>query len=260
MKKVYFALLLLVSLSSSAQTKSSLIYDNNAQKRNVPVFKGVKVSSAIDLYLTQSDVNEVAVSATSNEIRDHIITEVEGGVLIIRFESSGWRSWSWGDHKMKAYVSIKNIETLQASGASNVKINGIIKSDNLKIKISGASDVKNANFKVAHLLIDASGASDFKGEVNCQTLSVEASGASTVSLNGMSDDAVMNSNGASNVKAFDLVVKAASLTASGASDIHCTVTQIVNVDASGASSINYKGEASVKKYHSSGASNIHHKE
>jgi hypothetical protein len=260
MKKIWSLLFVVLTLNSVAQTKSNLVYDNNAQKRSVTAFKGVKVSSAIDLYLTQSDVNEVAVSASSNEIRDRIITEVEEGVLVIRFENSGWRSWSWGDHKMKAYVSIKNIESLQASGASNVKVIGSINSDKLKIKISGASDLKNASIKAEHLVIDASGASDFKAEVNANTISVDASGASTVSLNGNVDDAVINSNGASDVKAYDLSVKAASLIASGASDIHCTVTKIINVDASGASTINYKGEASMRKYHSSGASNVHHRD
>jgi hypothetical protein len=97
MKKIWSLLFVVLTLNSVAQTKSNLVYDNNAQKRSVLAFKGVKVSSAIDLYLTQSDVNEVAVSASSNEIRDRIITEVEEGVLVIRFENSGWRSWSWGD-------------------------------------------------------------------------------------------------------------------------------------------------------------------
>lgn len=260
MKRIFSVILLLVVVSVIAQNKTSLIYDNNAQKRNVPAFKGVKVSSAIDLYLTQGDVNEVAVSANSNEIRDHIITEVENGILVIRLENGGWRSWSWGDHKMKAYVSIKEIESLQASGASNVKVNGGLTADRLKIKIHGASDMKNATIKANHLTIDAAGASDFKGNITSQTLSVDASGASSVNLSGNVDDAVISSNGASDVKSYDLVAKAANLDASGASSIHLTVNTIVNIEASGSSSINYKGNATIKKYHSSGASSIHHKD
>lgn len=59
-------------------TKTAIVYDDNAQVRKVANFNAISVSSAIDLYLTQSTTNKVAVSATSDEIRDHIITEVEG--------------------------------------------------------------------------------------------------------------------------------------------------------------------------------------
>jgi len=258
MKKIGVVLFLLVTLTSIGQSKSSLFYDGNAQKRNVPNFKGVKVSSAIDLYLSQGDVNEVAVSASSNEVRDRIITEVVGGILIIKFENSGWRSWSWGNNKMKAYVSIKDIESLQASGASNVKITGDLVADKLSITISGASDLKNANIKAGQLKLDASGASDMKANIAAQTLSIEASGASSISLSGSIDDAVVECNGASNVKAYDLIAKAASLKASGASDIQMTINVVANLDASGASSIKYKGNAIIKKNHAAGASHIYH--
>ena len=64
MKKILFALLVLLSFQLTAQ-KSAVIHDNNAQIRNVgSSFTAIKVSSAIDLYLTQSSNNQVAVSAT----------------------------------------------------------------------------------------------------------------------------------------------------------------------------------------------------
>ena len=84
MKKILFALLLLAVFVVNAQENKSIVYDENAQQRKVPSFTAISVSSAIDLYLTQSNKNEVAVSATNDEIRDHIITEVVGGTLIIR--------------------------------------------------------------------------------------------------------------------------------------------------------------------------------
>ena len=102
MKKILCLLFLAISVQSMAQ-KSGLIYDAHAQKRAVPAFNAIKVSSAINLYLTQSNVNEVAVSASEDDIRDQIVTEVVGGTLIIRLgESGNWFTWKkWGNYQTK---------------------------------------------------------------------------------------------------------------------------------------------------------------
>ena len=89
MKKLVLALLVLTSCNINAQQKTAIVYDDNAQVRKVANFYAISVSSAIDLYLTQSTTNKVAVSASSDEIRDQIITEIEGGVLIIRLGTNG---------------------------------------------------------------------------------------------------------------------------------------------------------------------------
>ena len=83
MKKLLFAILLLAGFTLHAQEKTSIVYDENAQVRKVSSFTAISVSSAIDLYLTQSNKNEVAVSASNDEIRDHIVTEVVGGLSLI---------------------------------------------------------------------------------------------------------------------------------------------------------------------------------
>ena len=163
MKKILCLLFLAISVQSMAQ-KSGLIYDAHAQKRAVPAFNAIKVSSAINLYLTQSNVNEVAVSASEDDIRDQIVTEVIGGTLIIRLgESGNWFTWKkWGNYQTKAYVSIKDINALSASGASNIHVVGTIESPKMRIKMTGASDLKNAQLNVGTLLMEVSGASSFK--------------------------------------------------------------------------------------------------
>ena len=167
MKKILFALMLLVGFVVNAQENKSIVYDENAQQRKVPSFTAISVSSAIDLYLTQSNKNEVAVSATNDEIRDHIITEVVGGTLIIRLGDKGtWFSWrKWGNYKTKAYVSIKDIDALTASGASTVHLVNTIESPKMRIKLSGASDFKG-NIKAGVLMYQLTGASDYKGEIS----------------------------------------------------------------------------------------------
>jgi hypothetical protein len=257
MKKILFALLLLAGFVVNAQENKSIVYDENAQQRKVPSFTAISVSSAIDLYLTQSNKNAVAVSATNDEIRDHIITEVVGGTLIIRLEDKGtWFSWrKWGNYKTKAYVSIKDIDALTASGASTVHLVNTIESPKMRIKLSGASDFKG-NIKAGVLMYQLTGASDYKGEVTANSIDIDGSGASSIELIGKVDDLAIEVSGASDAKLYNLTAKGAILRASGASNINVTVTEILKANARGASDINYKGNPTVKESNTSGASSI----
>ena len=257
MKNLLFAILLLAGFALNAQEKTSIVYDENAQLRKVSSFTAISVSSAIDLYLTQSNKNEVAVSASNDEIRDHIVTEVVGGTLIIRLGDKGtWFSWKkWGNYKTKAYVSIKDIDALTASGASNVHLVNTIESPKMRIKLSGASDFRG-NIKAGVLLYQLTGASDYKGEVNATSIDIDGSGASNIELTGTVDDLAVEVSGASDAKLYNLMAKGAILHASGASHVNANVTEILRASSSGASDINYRGNPNVKESTTSGASNI----
>src|ERR1044072_6782360 len=121
MRKI-LSLFLFRSLMIAASAQK-IMNDANAQKRNVSGFHAIEVSGGIDLYLSQGE-EAVAVSAAKDEYRDKIMTEVKDGVLKIRYE---WRSGlkiDWGNHKLKAYVSAKKLDGLNASGGSDVDIEG----------------------------------------------------------------------------------------------------------------------------------------
>lgn len=233
MKKFMLAFALIIGLSGFAQTT---IHDANAEVRNVSGFKGVSVSSAIDLYISQGSTEAVAVSAKDTKVRDRIKTEVKDGVLYISFDGNGWKNWGMGDQKMKAYVTIKDINRLEASGASDVKVSGSLKTDNLKLHLSGASD--------------------FEGNVEVDNIQVQGSGASDIKISGKADQAKIEMSGASDFKGYDFTVNYCKAEVSGAGDLQVTVNKELDAQASGASSIKYKGDAVVKRSDSSGASSI----
>jgi putative autotransporter adhesin-like protein len=236
MKKIFFLAAFAAGfIVASAQNK--LINDPNAEARKLnSSFHAIEVSNAIDLYLSQGDEEAVAVSASDKSDIYHIITEVDNGVLKIRFQNTGRIIWHWKDRKFKAYVSFKNIDRLSASGASNVYVEGTLTSSSLAVHMSGASDLKG-NLKSDDLKIDLSGASD-------------------ALISGSANNVIIDVSGASDVKAFDFVSENCTAHASGASDIKITVNKELNVHASGASDIHYKGTATIKDLHSSGASSV----
>ena len=237
MKKLLFSLLSLLCVYASVGQK--VINDPNVEVRNLSGFNAIKVSNAIDLFISQSNEETVAVSAINTEYRDKIKTTVENGVLKIWFddEKKFWRNT--GNKKLKAYVSFKTIDKITASGACDVSVSGIIKLNNLNLNLSGASD--------------------FKGEVQLNALNASISGASDIQIKGTVVNLNVDASGASDFKGYDLQTENCKADVSGASGVQITVNKELNAEASGASSVYYKGNGVIRNLKTGGASSVSRK-
>ena len=217
-----------------------MINDKNAQKRNVQGFHGVHISGGIDLYLTQGGEEAVAVSASDPEVRDRIKTEVRDGVLEIYIESESWHWNHWGNQHMKAYVSVKTIDLLHASGGSDVFFESPLKSDRLNLEMSGGSDL-HGKMAVGELRVHQTGGSDSYVSGSATSLSVHTSGGS-------------------DFHGYDLIAENCHVEASGGSDAYVTVNKELTATASGGSDVHYKGNGVVRESHSSGSGSISHRD
>lgn len=234
MKNLLFTTAFIVAAFISNAQKT-IVNDNNAEARQLTgSFTAIKVSGGIDIYISQSDAEAIAVSATEQKYRDDIKTIIENGTLRIYYDSK--MGWNKGNKKLKVYISFKNLERLEASGACDVHVAGTI--------------------AVPSLSLDMSGASDFKGAVTVTTLAMELSGASDARISGTATNVTIQSSGASDVKGYDLVTENCTAKATGASDINITVNKELNVHASGASDVYYRGTCVIRDLHSSGASTV----
>lgn len=211
-----------------------IINDPNVQPREIGSFHSIRVSNAIDLFLSQDETESLAVSALKEEYRDRIKTVIEDGVLVISFNNNGFNFH--GNMKLRAYVGFKELKKLTASGASDVIVTGTI--------------------KTAELSINMSGASDFKGAVETGIFNVKLSGASDATVSGTASTLTIRTNGASDFKGYELKSDYCDIETSGASDVQVTVNKEISAKASGASDVNYKGDAIVKNQQSSGASSV----
>jgi len=234
MNKIIITAVALIVLMNG-YTQKIIINDPNAQVRQITNFSAITVSGEINIYLSQGNEDAIAVSASEPAYRDNIRTSVENNVLKIWYDGKGW-SYNQGNKKLKAYVSFKNINKLSASGASDVHVNGLIKGNELAIHLTGASD--------------------FKGAVDINKLSLNQTGASDITISGKASTVNIEAVGASNVKGYTLEIENCTVRATGASDIKITVHKELTANATGASSISYKGNGVIKEVHSSGASSV----
>ena len=237
MKRIYIAILSLIMVSSViAQDVKTVVNDPNAELRIVANFTGIKVSGGIGVYISQGKENAVAVSCSDEKHNNKIVTEVKNGVLNIYVEKGAWNGWNWKGVTVKAYITVQQLEKLDASGASAVKI------------VEG--------LKVDFLKIDLSGASVLKGRVEATSLKLDASGASSISLTGKSNTVSIDLSGASVLKAYEFEIENCKVEASGASSIGIHVSKQLDVEASGASSIRYIGEPTIKQISVTGSSSV----
>lgn len=231
MKNLFLICLTIISLNTFGQ---EIINDKNAELRTVSAFNAIKVSGAIEVYLSQGSSTAVAISASEEKFRDKIKTEVVNNTLKVYYD--GGLSFNSGNKKLKAYISVTDINSLEASGASTFRISGTISGSSLNIKLTGASEI-TGNIKFTKLVADISGASKVKLSGNVDNIDIDASGAS-------------------DVKSYELAVDDCSVNATGASDVHITVNKEISAHAAGASSVFYKGEAVMKNINASGASSV----
>jgi len=236
MKNIIFALAFL--MTSGFVSAQKVVNDANAEVRKVSSFHAIHISNAIDAVITQGAEEGLAVSANNKEDVADIKTAVDGGVLKIWFEQKN--KWWPKNRKLKAYISVKNLDELKASGASDIKIDGSLTASHLKIDFSGASDLEGKLTVSNNLDIHLSGASDLK-------------------ITGSAKEVSIDANGASDVKAFDFTTTNCTVDASGASSVRITVDKELSARLSGASSVQYKGSAMIKDIKTSGASSISRK-
>lgn len=231
-----FILLIIIITSTVIAKAQNIVYDENAEVRTVEKFTGIEVSGAVFLYLSQGSTTGVAISAGDAKYNNKIKTEVKDGVLRISVEGGVWNGFNWTNRKLRAYVTVTDINRLNVSGASYASISGTLKSDELKMDVSGASEVK--------------------GIVNVSKLNMDISGASVAKLAGTVNEGTIEASGAAKVNSYDLVINKCNASSSGASNIRVTVNGELNADASGGSAIYYKGTGVGKALNTSAGASI----
>ncbi|MEJ7627763.1 MAG: head GIN domain-containing protein [Ferruginibacter sp.] len=234
MKKLFLFIAVLF-LGMTCFSQDQVVVDPNAEVRSLNEnFNAIKISDGIDLYLTQSGTEAVAVSALEDKYKSAIKVIVENNVLKIFYE--GDKGWNSRNKQLRAYVSFNFLNRLDASGASDIVVAGSITTDDLKMRFSGASD--------------------FDGKVSVKSLSLELSGASDIKIGGNASIVTISCSGASDVNGYKLISDICDANASGASDIYITVNKEMTAHASGASAISFQGSAIIKEVHKSGASSV----
>ena len=204
------------------------------ETRQVSGFTGLDVSHAFNVYVNFSETEESIEIEANENLHDYIVVEKKNGNLVIKLKD--FIHLRMGTATLNAYITCDYLKDFDASGASS-----IILYDPL--------DTRNVT-------LDLSGASDFSGEIEVDDLVADISGASNLELSGYADYLRIDASGASSLRDYSLSVNWFDADLSGASDASITINDRIDLEASGASTLNYRGSAQINHIDLSGASNI----
>ena len=227
MKKLLLSVFLTAAVFSNLPAQKT-INDPNAEKRDLNGFHGIEVSTGIKLFLTEGTTEEVAVSAATTGFRDKIITKVENGILKIHYENKFFSMNTRKEKKeLKAYVSYKTLDRLNANTGAEVEIEGVLKSTALKMNVNTGAIVK--------------------GQVNTDDLQVDQDTGSIVTLTGDASKLDVEGDTGSIFKGSGLNTNNCNAKASTGAGVYIMVQKELSVKANTGGFVKYKGDAGIRE-------------
>ncbi len=215
--------ILLLAFSTGTLLAQKTVNEPNAEKRSVGEFHGVDVSNGIKLVLTEGSSEDVAVSASTSEYRDKIITKVENGILHIYYENKLALNAKNEKRELKAYVSYKKIDALNVNTGAEAVIDGDIKAPSLKMSVNTGATLK--------------------GSIHVDELKVDQNMGSIVTLTGEAGKIDVEGNTGSMFKGIELKTSGCNAKASTGAGVYIRVEKELSVKAHTGGYIKYKGDA-----------------
>ncbi len=203
------------------------------ETRDIRNFKALKVSSGIDVFITQGDNVSLRLEADEN-ITEHIKTEVMDGQLNIFTDVNIRMAKS-----KKVYLNYEELKSIQVSSAGDVKGENTLRTGNLELRLSSAGDI----------ILD----------VVADEIDLHISSSGNASLAGKTDNLKAGLSSAGNLNAFELEASEADVSVSSAGDARIWVTDKARLKCSSAGDIIYKGDPEILESNTSSGGDIRKK-
>lgn len=219
-KRIFLGIVVALTLNSCINT-----IDGNGEvvneTRGVSSFDKIDISGGFEVLLNQGSEEKLELEIDKNLI-DFIETKVKNNTLYISSKKPIGNAES-----LRIYITVVNVDEIEASGAIELKNKGTYKTDDLEIDISGAADV-DLNLEVENLTMNMSGASETTLSGNANNFDIEISGAG-------------------DLDAKKLKTRNTTVDISGAGSAIVYAKKTLKIEVSGAGSVQYKGNPKIEK-------------
>lgn len=182
---------------------------------HVTDFDKVELGDAFRITIEQSEFFEVWAHGDQRNLND-LEVFTQGNTLIARYKNNRDRRYA-----TKINIKMPVLQSAVLSGATDSRISGFEGLEKFDLYLSGAS---HCQLKVVS-----------------RRVNVTLSGASYLNLGGDGESLKAKLSGASVLKAFNFPVLECNLNVTGASEANVTVNEKLDVEATGASVVLYRG-------------------
>ena len=232
--KITLMLVVLVALLAGC-TPVTITGSGNVvtQEEAITGFDKVDASQSFEVDINQGEVYSVVIRVDDN-VLPHLQVVKQGDTLNIGLKPGQF--YSIRDATMQAEVTMPELTGLDLSGASHATISGF----------ESAKD----------LIVDLSGSSSLRGDIEAGNASFDLSGSSDVTLTGSGGDVTIDASGSSDVNLAEFPIADADINVSGSSEVTVNPSGRLDVDASGASDVTYLGSPTMGVIDTSGSSTV----
>jgi hypothetical protein len=236
MKKYLIIILLLIITIVLNSCKDGTIVSSSEniskEVRDISYFDEINVEDGFLCFISYGEVEKIEIEANEN-LHQYIEVKVEKDELEVEIKDK-----IIFDNKslVKVYITYNKLKKIDASGGSKITFENEIKQTKLKIDLNGGS-VLNA-------------------QVNCQDLEADVSGGGKLNLTGKTGYCKLELSGGSSSESYDFAIDNLVCEISGGGVVNHTVNKTIEIDASGGSTLSYKGDALITKQDLSGGSSV----
>jgi hypothetical protein len=218
MKNLASSLFLLLSLGCISAQKNDR--GNITVERTTPSYDHIAISGAFDIELVDGHEGNITLEGEEN-ILDHIITEVKGDKLNIRYQKGYSQRTKW-KNPVFITIPVESINGLALSGSGDIVGKKTIKTEHFETAMSGSGDIT--------LILEA------------HSVKASMSGSGDITLSGNTNNLEVFISGSGNIKAYDLISKNVEATVSGSANVEVTANNSINAKVSGSGDIDYRGK------------------
>jgi hypothetical protein len=192
-------------------------------------FTSIKVSTGLDLYISQSNNVSLRVEADEN-LHDIIITEISNGVLKVYSEKNIWKAKA-----RSVYVSVKDLEEISATSGSDVYTENTLRVGNLRVMTTSGADARMT--------------------VNAENITTSSTSGSDIKLMGTAVNHTAKATSGSSIKSYGLKSQNVIAKVTSGANIDVYATESIDAVATSGGDIDYKGNPrQVNKKSTSGGS------
>lgn len=227
MKKIFLLFALIFSLGAVFAQGPSIFNDPDARSRNLGgPFHAIDVSDGIELFLVAGTTDQLAVSLADQSYDDKFKTEVVDGVLKIYYKRDQMKIPKGRKLNLKAYVSCKNLDQLEASAGSSVHLPEGITVPKLSVKLTSGALME--------------------GRVDIGDLRIVQNSGSVIQITGKSGSADLDLSSGATFKSPDFSTRACTAEASSGARIRIGIQDELVAKATSGGSIHYNGTGVIK--------------
>ena len=226
---------LILAIMSCENKNTNIIPSTNISSEYMDIsgYSGLEIDATFLAEVNFTDSEEPIEIIANENLHSHVIIEKVSDVLKVRLSDNVNIS---GPATLKVILKTGFISSYSAGGASEISLMDTLSSNMVHISLYGASKMN--------------------GPIAVQSLITDLNDASSLDINGTAVNFEINASGASKASDYNFACDYLDARLSDASEARFTVLKEIEITASGASNLFYKGDAVITSQSLTGASTV----